>query len=152
MSFPGIYAITLFNIETGLEFLVLSLQLSIKLLGLLVFALSVNRLLALAIIAVFSFTWSSTLWDRSPASVTGCLFDVDHDITLLFSKVTLLLHDTRCKGECLPFTMRIVRAELHQVGIMHPSTIRAAYHSGLFCLILLWIHDDVRLPHAVREA
>src|SRR6266568_5550022 len=96
MSFPGIYAITLFNIETDLEFLILSLQLSNKLLGLLFFALSVNRLLALAIIAVFSFTWPSTLWNRSPAILTGCLFNsVNHDITLLYSKVTLLLHDTR---------------------------------------------------------
>src|SRR5690348_15958143 len=47
--------------------------------------------------------------------------------------------------------MRIIRAELHLVGIMHPSTIRAFDHSWLFS-ILFGIHDDIRLPYAVREA
>ena len=45
----------------------------------------------------------------------------------------------------------IIRAELHLVGIMHPSTIRAFDHSRLFS-ILFGVHDNVRLPNAIREA
>jgi len=45
----------------------------------------------------------------------------------------------------------IIRAELHLVGIMHPSTIKAFDHGRLFS-ILFGIHDSVRLPHAIREA
>src|SRR5881227_538337 len=45
----------------------------------------------------------------------------------------------------------IIRAELHLVSIMHPSTIRAFDHSRLFYK-LFGIHDDVRLPHVIRKA
>src|SRR6266566_3956369 len=45
----------------------------------------------------------------------------------------------------------IIRAELHLVGIMHPSTIRAFNQSSLFS-ILFGAHDNIRLPHVIREA
>src|SRR2546429_6399419 len=45
----------------------------------------------------------------------------------------------------------IIRAELHLVGIMHPSTIRAFDHGRLFS-ILFGIHDNIRLPDIIREA
>src|SRR5947209_5269367 len=45
----------------------------------------------------------------------------------------------------------IIQAELHLVGIMHPSTIRAFDHSRLFS-ILFGIHDNVRLPNGIKEA
>src|SRR6266480_2812152 len=49
--------------------------------------------------------------------------------------------------------MRIVRALLHQVGIVEASAVGTLHHGRLFfCLILLWVHDDIRLPHVVREA
>src|SRR2546421_3908167 len=47
----------------------------------------------------------------------------------------------------------IIRAELHLVGIMHPSTEGTLHHSRLFLsCCLVWIHDNVRLPHVIREA
>src|SRR6266699_1369161 len=47
----------------------------------------------------------------------------------------------------------IIRAELHLVGIMHPSTEGTLHHSRLLLsCCLVWIHDNVRLPHAIREA
>jgi len=49
--------------------------------------------------------------------------------------------------------MRIVRALLDQVSVVEAPTIRTLHHGRLFfCLMRLWIHDDIRLPHVVREA
>src|SRR2546423_1874813 len=49
--------------------------------------------------------------------------------------------------------MWIVRAEFHQVGIVHPSTVGTLHHGRLFfCLMLLRFHNDVRLPNAIRKA
>src|SRR5947209_8196890 len=47
----------------------------------------------------------------------------------------------------------IIQAEFHLVGIMHPSTEGTLHHSRLFLsYCLMWIHDNVRLPHVIRHA
>src|SRR6266568_259517 len=49
--------------------------------------------------------------------------------------------------------MRIIRAEFHQVSVVEASTVGTFHHGGLFFrLIRLWVHDDITLPHVVREA
>ena len=52
----------------------------------------------------------------------------------------------------LPFAMRIVRAELHQVGVVKASAVGTLHHGGLFCLMLLRIHNDAGLPNVIRKA
>jgi|SRR6266567_2431049 len=53
----------------------------------------------------------------------------------------------------LPLAVWIVGAELQQVGIVEASTI-GTFHHGRFFLscYLARIHNDIRLPHAVRNA
>jgi hypothetical protein len=48
--------------------------------------------------------------------------------------------------------MRIIRAEFHQVSVVEASTVGTFHHGRLFCFMRLRIHDDIRLPHVVREA
>src|SRR5436309_2780332 len=47
--------------------------------------------------------------------------------------------------------MRIIRAELHLVGIVKASTVGTLHHSKLFSK-LFGIHDNVRLPNVIRKA